>query len=147
MKKLTDIKSIAELMKNDRAIKIIVAAGLIVIVLIFLSDFLDFGGTAENAANTGDDSAAYAAELEEKLVALISEIEGAGRVKIMITLETSDENVYSAKETAVTTVKAPVVRGVAVVCEGGGDVLVKSKIVETVSKVLGISTARVCVTY
>ena len=40
----------------------------------------------------------------------------------------------------------PEVRGVAVVCEGGDDILVIGRITELVSVVLGIPTNRICVT-
>ncbi len=39
----------------------------------------------------------------------------------------------------------PMVKGVAVVCDGGDKIIVKQKIVETVSTVLNISSNRVCV--
>jgi len=142
MKKLTDIKSVSALLKNDKAVKIIVAVGFALILLIMFSDILGTFGNAGNAGNTGnavpgvlrtDDAAEYAAQLEQQLAALISEIQGASNVKVMITLES-----FSGSG-------MPQVRGAAVVCEGGDNILVKQKVVETVSKVLGISTAKVSV--
>jgi len=135
MKKLTDIKGISALLKNDKAVKIIVAAGFALIVLILISDFMSLGGTEKKEEpQITTDAQDYARQLEEQLTAILSEIEGTGRVKLMITLENFSGN-------------PPKVMGAAVVCEGGGNVLVKQKVVETVSKVLGISTARVSVTY
>lgn len=144
--KLTEIKSISDLLKNDKAVKIIVVIGLAVIVMILFFDLFKFGSTAGNSENRNIDAEKYILNLEERVTCIVSEINGTGRVKVMITLENLDENVYSQKETSLTTVRAPKVRGAAVVCDGGGDILVKEKIVETVSKVLGISTARVSVT-
>lgn len=144
--KLTEIKSISDLLKNDKAVKIIVIIGMSIIVMILFFDLFDFGNTAGSTESSGIDAEKYITDLEGRVTDIVSEINGAGRVKVMITLENLDENVYSQKETSLTTVKTPKVRGVAVVCEGGGDVLVKEKIVDTVSKVLGISTARVSVT-
>ncbi|MEG2036556.1 MAG: hypothetical protein RRZ93_01060, partial [Ruthenibacterium sp.] len=40
----------------------------------------------------------------------------------------------------------PEIKGVAVVCEGGDDITVISRVTELVSVVLGLSTNRICVT-
>ncbi len=40
----------------------------------------------------------------------------------------------------------PIIKGVAVICEGGDDITVISNITELVSVVLGVSTNRICVT-
>ena len=116
-------------------------------------------------------SAEYATEVENRLCELLSEIDGAGAVKVMITLESGEEQVFardsdssldneadgdkSFKEKSeyvivdgqavrVKTVE-PEIRGVAVVCEGGNDFTVKQSIVQAVTAVLGISAARVSV--
>ncbi len=145
--KAADILNIPKLLKNDKAVKILVVIGFFLIILIFLADL--FGGESKDGKtpDINNDTVAYIDTLEQRLCDIVAEIEGAGRVKIMLTLENLDENVYSERETAVKTTKTPVVRGVAVICEGGGDLVIKEKIVETVSKVLGISSARVCVTH
>jgi hypothetical protein len=137
MKKLTENKNISALLNNDKAVKIIVAVGFAVIVIIVLSDLLSFGGSTAPEALPGchADADSYARSLEEQLVGLITEIKGAGRVKVMITLEDFDGK------------GMPRVRGAAVVATGGGDIHVKQKVVETVSKVLGISTAKVSVVH
>ena len=133
MKKLKDFKSISALLNNEKAVKIIVVAGFGIILLILISEIFNFGGNG-TAVNAAIDPVTYAEQLEGRLVEILSQIQGVGRVKVMITLESLEESV-------------PKVRGVAVVCEGGADVFVKQKVIETVSRVLGISTARVSVTY
>jgi len=130
------MKKYKELLKNDKAVKIIVAVGFALILLIMFSDIFGNIGNVGDAAPgvpRTEDAAQYAAQLEEQLIALISEIQGASNVKVMVTLENFSGN------------NIPQVRGVAVVCEGGDNILVKQKVVETVSKVLGISTAKVSV--
>ena len=42
-------------------------------------------------------------------------------------------------------VKAPQVRGVIVVCDGGDNIAVKEKVINAVSGVFGISTTRISV--
>lgn len=117
----------------------------------------------------------YAQSLEERLVSILSAIEGAGRVKVMVTLESGSENVYlrdydygenidpsgkSSRESKdkyviidgldeekgiVVRVREPEIRGVAVVCEGAGSQTVQQQIVRTVTALLGISSAQVSV--
>ena len=130
------MKKLKDLVNNDKAVKIIVAAGFAVILLIMLSELFSFGGVSNNnsAASSDIDASEYTRQLEERLVAILSEIQGVGKVKVMITLENLNESV-------------PRVRGAAIVCEGGDDVFVRKRVIETVSKVLGINTARVSVTY
>ncbi|MDR2560038.1 MAG: hypothetical protein LBC86_10945 [Oscillospiraceae bacterium] len=127
-----EIKSISSLLKSDKAVKIIIAAGFALILLILFSELFSFGGGRERAGDAGitlSDSTCTQ-QLEERLEEIISEISGVGSVKVMVTLDGNGQ-----------------VRGVAVVCGGGDDVFIKQKVVETVSKALGISTARVSVVY
>ncbi|MCL2023272.1 MAG: stage III sporulation protein AG [Oscillospiraceae bacterium] len=117
----------------------------------------------------------YVAQLEARLAALISEIDGAGKTRVMVTLENSAEEVYAGDEqnkitesqqstsaenrfeyitikardgseqALLLTVVQPRVRGVAVVCEGGGSALVHTAILQMVTAVLDVSSARVSV--
>jgi hypothetical protein len=121
----------AFIVKNDKAVKIIVVVGFALILLILLSELFSFSrGEPRSPAGSPVQTAAEACtgQLEARLIELISEISGVGRVRVMVTLEDNGQ-----------------VRGAAVVAEGGEDVFIKQKVVETVSKVLGISTARVSV--
>ena len=51
----------------------------------------------------------------------------------------------SDEQPLVDTMRQPTVQGVAVICEGGGDIAVESRITQVVATVLGIPTSRVCV--
>lgn len=127
--------------------------------------------TAEQIVGTGE----YERELEERLTAIISAISGAGKTRVMVTLESSSEDVYlhdfnygenvdpsgknsreqkdeyvivdgSQGEQGIIVRRAePKVRGVAVVCEGAGYDSVREQIVSTVTALLDISSARVSV--
>ncbi|MCL2696695.1 MAG: hypothetical protein FWE74_01285 [Oscillospiraceae bacterium] len=131
---MKDIKNLsAFIVKNDKAVKIIVAVGFALILLILFSELFRFGGSREKAEAEAEiitGKSEYTQQLEGRLTDIISKISGVGSVNVMVTLEAGGQ-----------------VRGVAVVCGGGDDVLIKQKVVETVSKVLGISTARVSVVY
>ena len=140
----------AGIFKTEKGTKIIFAAGIALIVIIFLFSLSDSGGKTKEAAPDAavlseiDD---YEQRLEERLAEIIGNIEGTGEVHIMITLERTEENVYSDRETSVTATITPTVRGALVICEGCENVTVRQKVTDAVCKVLGISAARVCVTY
>ena len=117
----------------------------------------------------------YVQSLEERLTSIISSIDGAGVTRVMITLESGNEDVYlhnydygedvdeggagnremkdeyvivdsgGAENGIVIRVEEPRIRGVAVVCEGGGNAYVKTQIISTVTALLDISSARVSV--
>lgn len=121
------------------------------------------------------DTREYTRELEERLVSIISAIDGAGETRVMITLESGSEEVYlsnfdygensdssgknsyerkdefviidgsSGQEGIVVRTAEPKVRGVAVVCSGAGSEAVCAEIVEAVTALLDISSARVSV--
>jgi len=113
------------LLKNDKAVRIIFFIGAALIVVIALSSFFE----TENLSVRD-----YTQKLEQRLGDILSEIDGAGSISVMITLEDIDDNSAS-----------PRVRGAMVVCEGSDNIIIRQKIVDAVSKVLGISTARVAV--
>lgn len=117
----------------------------------------------------------YTARLEERLTSIVSAVEGAGETRVMVTLESGSEQIYlynsdygediqpSSRSSyeqnreyviigdgedengIVVRVVEPKVRGVAIVCEGGGSDTVKQQIVETVTALLDISSASVSV--
>ncbi|MDR0821339.1 MAG: hypothetical protein LBN40_02590 [Oscillospiraceae bacterium] len=119
-----------EFVKSDKAITAMLIVGGALMLLIFVSDF---GGIGDVFAEkqTVPELSAYADSLEAELEELLPLISGVGHVRVMVTL--------SGGETP------PVVRGVAVICDGGGNVTVRQRVIETVSKALGISSARVSV--
>lgn len=124
-------------------------------------------------SNSGEEE--YIAALEERLTLLISRIEGVGAATVMITLESSVEDVYlhnfdygenvdsggksnieqkdeyvivddgEGEKGIVVRVNQPKIRGVAVVCKGGGSDVIRTRVVETVTALLDVSAARVSV--
>ena len=105
----------------------------------------------------------YEQALEARLTALLSQVEGAGRVQVMVTLASSPLHVYATdvRESmggteqshilleeggALTeTVETPEIGGAAILCEGGDDARVTAQIYEIVSSLLGLSTGRISV--
>lgn len=106
----------------------------------------------------------YAESLAEELEEIISRIRGVGEVRVMLTLEGTEEKIYAedtsesdskqdaktvvigSKEALLKATKYPEVRGVLVVCDGGGKPSVKEKVVNAVATVLDIPTGKVFVT-
>ena len=132
--------------KSDKGVRIITLAGIAVMVIIFLVSLSGNGGKKEEQ-NVQTDFFGYEERLEKQLGEILEQIEGAGEIKVMITLERTEENVLSDRETLVKTTITPTVRGVIVYCSGSRDVLVRQKVLEAASKCLGVGSNRICVTY
>ncbi|MFI3142140.1 MAG: hypothetical protein R3Y27_07550 [Clostridia bacterium] len=113
-------------------------------------------------------------ELTTQLVALLEQIDGAGTVSAMITFDSSEEYVYaydysedyeqdddssstkyesqyiiinndSNEDGLVIKSIYPTVRGVAIVCDGADNAVVKSRIISTVSALFDISQTKISV--
>ncbi len=90
-------EKITALFKGDKKIKLIVLAGILGILFIFLS-----GGKTENVQKKSNEtvSSSFSAEelsvqMEKKLTALVGGISGVGHCNVMITYENGIEYVYA----------------------------------------------------
>ena len=83
---------------------------------------------------------------EERLANILSQIDGAGEVSVMITYYSSSEK-NIAYETKVSSRKEvyPKVRGVIVTADGGGNSAVRSAISEAVTASLDVPAHRICI--
>ena len=104
---------------------------------------------------------AYRSVLTEELTTLCSEVAGAGRVRLVLTLAGGEESVYafdssadgrtdyvlSGGEGLLLCRKNPTVLGVGVVCEGGGDPSVCRELTALLSATLGIGSNRIYISY
>lgn len=147
--------------KGRTALAILVGGAAM--LLILLSELLPGESQKAAAEETGPTAAQYQAQLEEQLETLISQMDGAGRTTVMVTLSTGEETVYAVdtqnrelqqQETHVLlqdgsalaeTTWMPQVCGVAVLCEGGGDVRVAARITELLHSLLALPSNRICV--
>ena len=94
-------KALSRLLSNDRILSIIVMLGIAGIALIFISSYLspvssDSETNTEEISDTDTFSENYKNELTEELGNMIARIDGAGRTKVMITLEGTVRDVYAA---------------------------------------------------
>ncbi|MBQ2603755.1 MAG: hypothetical protein VZR27_00885 [Acutalibacteraceae bacterium] len=184
-----DIKSFFRNISPDKKRMALVIMGIAGMALIFISNYMSTSdntkATEENVLPDNFISAKeYKQQLEAELSDIISSIEGAGNVKIMITMESGTEDIYAVEkniterrqnkndeyltdseteykegqvyvviknkngtEQAVLLKQVmPKIRGVLVVCDGGGDPVTKEKITQAVAGVLNISSGKVFVT-
>ncbi|MBE5905248.1 MAG: stage III sporulation protein AG [Lachnospiraceae bacterium] len=151
-------------MKKETLLLVFLAGILLLIVGAPTSDTSE--KEKEDAATDVTTLSEYEAEMEEKLRALLSEIEGAGEVKVMVTVEDTGESVMgkdsrlSEKESEESAVyqeqgqerkpfvvasKTPRVQGVVVVCEGAGNPVVKQRISEAVQALFQIASHKISI--
>ena len=144
MRENTVIKRWRALAENGWTMRLIIIAGVIGIALIFFSslDLGGFSGRQDDAFSVKS----YSEELESDLEEVIAHIQGAGKTKVMLTMENSVEYVYLRDSATKTKEVAPLIRGVLVLCEGGDEPVVAERITEAVTKALNLSTAKVCIT-
>ena len=150
---------------EKKRVNLLIAAGLAGLLLICVSEWIP--ETKDSAPVQTAVSGNYEQQLEERLTGLISAMDGAGRAKVMVTLEAEEETVYaqdtessrdSGGETSrsthvltggsaglVETVLQPEVRGVAVLCEGGDQPGVQRRVTELVSALTGVGANHITV--
>lgn len=151
--------------------KLLFVAGILGILLILLSEisFTPTKKTEETQVTTISYSD-YVNELDEKLTELISSIDGVGKCKVMITLKNTTESVFAKNSQNSQSESSysqndeyviydgengdsplllkeifPEIEGVAVVCSGGDNIVVKEKIIQCVSSLFNISSNRISV--
>ena len=156
----------AGLLQKQSRTQLAIILGVAAMLLILFSEL--FSTPAKPAASAGSSAAAvsetaYREQLETQLKELIEQLDGAGKTVVMVTLESGEETIYAVdtqsgqmqnQETHVLledgsaleeTTYLPAVCGVAVVCDGGGDVRVAARITELVRALLDLSANRICV--
>ena len=134
--------------------RLAVLIGGVAMLLLLLSELMPTGTKS---------AAAYQTQLENRLETLIAQMDGAGKTTVMLTLETGEETIYALdtqsgqmqeQQTHVLledgsalaeTIYQPQIRGVAVLCDGGGDVRVAARITEMVGALLDLPSNRICV--
>ncbi len=157
------------LTSNPNFLKCSVIAGIIVMLLILISDLSESDTSRADVSNDTinfEASDIYSDEIEKQLCNILETIEGVGKADVMLTLTSTEEYIYaetlkqgstqsendyiiidkgSKKEALIKKINNPAISGVVVVCEGGDDPRVCEKIYKAVSTALGISTGKIYV--
>jgi len=89
--------------KNKKAVRYIVVLGIAGILLILLSEFLPSG--AKNQGTAADEASPlvfsqeeYISSLENKILEIVTAIDGVGEARVMVTLKSTVEYVYATEE-------------------------------------------------
>ena len=156
------------------------AVGVLGVVLLIISEFIPTGekkAEKKESVTAAQSQETYAEDIEKRLTEIVSSIDGAGKTRVMVTLESGAEQVYARNEKINTSggtalekenfsdekeyvlietdgneggmiikLIQPKIRGVAVVCEGGGSDAVRQEITQAITAVLDISASRVYIT-
>lgn len=167
MKEMLD--KLSELVKKPIFLKAAMAVGILMIILILISDLS--GDKKKEVTRTDNEigfagSELYANATEDRLRVILTEIEGVGKADVMLTITSTEEYVYaetikrgasqaengyviidngSQKEALVKKINNPAISGVVIVCEGGDDPRVCEKIYKAVATALDIPTNKIYV--
>ncbi len=158
------VSSFLAALRRDKKALLTVLIGLFGMALIFISELPE----SQNEPDT--DAFEQTVDTEAELERLLSQVQGAGQVSVLISYENEGESIYAADEQLLSDENSsestsehvivdgdmgesgliirricPKVRGVAVVCQGGGDVNVRSEIVALVTALFDIGANRVSV--
>ena len=128
---MSKFSSLWKKLKSIKNIEIILAVLLgLVVLLVYFSSV----GANKGAVNNITYSNSYVQEIEQKLENLISSIDGAGQVEVMIMCEGDDE---------ITKTEYPKVVSAVVVSSGADSTKVKLDIIRAVEALLGLKTANI----
>ncbi|MBR1422392.1 MAG: stage III sporulation protein AG [Ruminococcus sp.] len=123
---------------------------------------------------SSEDPDEYSADIENRLEKVLATVSGVGQCDVMVTVSSTTEYIYAEnvtgstdnngedneqsykkeivfieqngeKEALVRKTVRPQISGVMIVCEGGGDVKVKERVIRAVSTLLGVSSDKICV--
>ncbi len=158
-------------LKNIKHLQIYIAVILgIIVLVIYFSTFKTSSNTEEeiNSVVTSE----YISNLESRMERVLSEISGAGNVKVLITIEkdaekvlaqnTEKKTVTNGDNTTITETtelvlvnkngsyvpvvlyeSLPVIKGVVVVCQGAKDPMVKLQIINAVRAAVEVSSTSI----
>ena len=136
---------------------------ILILALVGLILLLVGGGNASSGEGASEydymtEAEEYRRRIESDVTELCSKIKGVGGVSaVMVTLESGDRYVWaenvgsggstdlviSNKSGILVERQMPKVRGVTVVCVGGGNVSVRLELTKAISSALGISSGRI----
>ncbi|MFA6859842.1 MAG: hypothetical protein WCR30_00465 [Clostridia bacterium] len=158
-KSLLGSTKFVEFIKSNKNVQIaVVLLAFAIILVIFISSFTSTSTTTSETSLTFE----YVENLEKRLENIITSIQGAGSVNVMITLENGseykfasedEEKFFSSLEEAQSELGSngqivikevyPKVKGAVVVCSGASDVAVKLNVLKAIQALLSISSGNI----
>lgn len=130
--------------------------------------------TTPDNETTFDTGRTYAAEVEERLTRMLCDIKDVGRAEVILSTEGTEEYIFAedvssdralrgedhseksqsklvltersgSKEPLIRKVMMPRFNGALIICDGGGDLAVKERVIKAVSAALDLPTSKICV--
>lgn len=170
---ISDVKGTVGQMKKSGKLWIVILGAVIGLGLLVLGSFdlpifekKEQGGAAEISEQS--ELQAYRGELEGKIATLCAEVQGVGKVQVMVMLSGGFEYVYardvqnktgegsntleesyvlvgsgSSQAPVLLVRRQPEIAGVGIVCQGGGDPAVQNELVALISATFGIGTNKI----
>lgn len=146
-----DRMKLREAMKKYRYVFLVLLVGIALMLLP--------ADAAEEAAPVREETAEV--DLQTQLEQILSRIQGAGEVAVLLTQESGAQTLYQtegedgktvlittadrAEEGLVRTTQPPVYRGAVVVCQGADSAAVRLAVVEAVANATGLGTDKITV--
>ena len=143
---------------------------LLIMISSLIPDKAEPVKAADSSCFSICDADSFCHETEQRLAAFLSDIDGAGEVKVYLSAGSSQRYIYAAegrrsrsdskteeeekyvmigsgseKSALVETVELPEIKGAVIVCGGGDDAAVRERMYKAASAALGISTAKIYV--
>ena len=156
---MNNVRLIEKIKKNKKITYLIVA-----ILILFCFFLLTLNFDDKKTTTEGSELTLYVKNLENNLSDLLSSVEGAGKVKVAISLKSGMETVLAMKTTVTDTINGtetvtapitvngktvvvkevfPEISGVIIVAEGANKILVKNKILQATSSLLDVNVNKI----
>ena len=141
-------KNLKDLFKKIKIEYIAVAALIVVVALISSSSFSFSKRDSTDAQNVSS----YVTELEKKLSKSLSEVKGAGRVEVIISVESGFKSVYKESKDGLVLVNGkpvvvtegyPAITGVIIVAEGANNLSVKISLLSAARIFLNVGEEKI----
>ena len=133
-----------EKLRNIKHIEIYIT---IIFALILILIFFSSTGSNKTTTNNTKSSTTqqttittYVSDMETRLEQILSQIQGASNVQVMLTLDMSNTSI---KDNVIEVADFPEVKGVLIVAKGVENTTVKMNILKAVQSVIDISSGRI----
>ncbi len=165
---MNKLKELAQRIKSVKHIEIIVGVIIIAVLLIIYFNVNEKTTKETSTESAAKETSSLTDGLESRLADILSEIDGAGSVKVMITYSATSEIVTASTNNSHTTTttgsngqtttttttssplitnsdvivlqeKMPQIQGVIIVAEGADNVMVKLRLLQATATVLGVN--------
>lgn len=164
-----ELKKLISKLKSDKKLLVVLILGFTGMLLVILSGTESEADAQSSVKNAN--SIVSEKQLADEVEKFVSNIKNAGKSKVVLTFESYEETVYALNSDEKTQkdgsynqnreyviidsgntetglelkINSPKIRGVAVLCEGGDNPIVKEQIISAISVLFDISSNKVSV--